>query len=176
VRCPSSTSTMSSRSPSSRSRCVRPPARAWVRLPHARATRACRRAEPRAGRRVPHARRVYACMLRTARAQVAIEAADTRTVADLKALFVDTYNAKFGLVRPQPRLPPCPTRVVAPTAPPRSLSLSRAQSCLGDLSPLTPARLRHVCITRTQLRTTRTWTRQTLCSSRRRRSSSIPAR
>jgi hypothetical protein len=30
--------------------------------------------------------------------QVAIEAADVRTAADLKALFIATYNAKFGLV------------------------------------------------------------------------------
>lgn len=35
--------------------------------------------------------------------QVAIESADTRTATDLKALFIDTYNAKFGLVR----LPTC---------------------------------------------------------------------
>jgi hypothetical protein len=90
----------------------------------------------------------YACACNTVRAQVAIEAADVRTVADLKALFIDTYNARHGLVRLPPRRPPCfagslPRRRRSLCPPP--LVRPRCRACAipaADARPLTPARAR----------------------------------
>jgi hypothetical protein len=90
------------------------------------------------------------CMcVHTVRAQVAIEAADVRTVADLKALFIDSYNTRYGLVRPPPRRPPClagslPRRRRSLCPPPLVRPRCRAFAIpADDARPLTPARPRH---------------------------------
>lgn len=83
-----------------------------------------------------------------------------RTVADLKALFIDTYNARHGLVHPPPRRPPClagsllPPASTAPCLPallahslcPPSLVRPRCRACVipaADARPLAPARATH---------------------------------
>lgn len=84
--------TMRSRSPSSPCRYAAARARAVPRVQELCFAGGC--GAPRVG--PAHAR---AGRLKLRGVQVAVEAADVRTAADLKELFIATYNAKFGQVR-----------------------------------------------------------------------------